>query len=33
MAANSRIENERLVERLAAVEAELKMLKTPPQAG
>ena len=33
MAANARVENERLAERLAAVEAELKMLKTPPQAG
>lgn len=33
MAANARIENERLAERLAAVEAELKMLKGPPQAG
>jgi BMFP domain-containing protein YqiC len=33
MAANARIENERLAERLAAVEAELKMLKGPQQAG
>jgi BMFP domain-containing protein YqiC len=33
MAANARIENERLAERLAAVEAELKMLKGTPPAG
>jgi BMFP domain-containing protein YqiC len=33
MAANARIENERLAERLTAVEAELKMLKGPQQAG
>ncbi len=33
MASNARIENERLAERLAAVEAELKMLKSPQQAG
>jgi len=33
MAANARIENERLAERLAAVEAEIKMLKGPQQAG
>jgi len=33
MASNARIENERLAERLAAVEAELKMLKGTPQVG
>ena len=33
MAANARVENERLAERLAAVEAELKMLKSPQQAS
>jgi len=30
MAANARAENERLAERLAVLESELKMLKTPP---
>ena len=33
MAAKARVENERLAERLAAVEAELKMLKSPQQAS
>ncbi len=33
MAANARIENEQLAERLAAVEAELKMLKGASQGG
>ncbi|MBL8833312.1 MAG: accessory factor UbiK family protein [Rhodospirillales bacterium] len=33
MAANARIENERLAERLAAVEAELNMLKGSSQGG
>jgi len=30
MAANARAENERLAERLAVLESELKMLKNPP---
>jgi len=33
MAANARVENERLAERLAAVEAELNMLKGSSQGG
>jgi BMFP domain-containing protein YqiC len=33
MAANARLENERLAEKLAAVEAELKMLKGAPPGG
>ncbi|MBL8808004.1 MAG: accessory factor UbiK family protein [Rhodospirillales bacterium] len=33
MAANARAENERLAERVAALEAELKMLKEPGGTG